>query len=557
MVNQWRYIKNNPDYNCYDYFLKWTEEFPDYNLLSRFGLEVKHSEFVHQIDCLAAYFENELGLKRGDVYTILLPTCPQSFVAFYALNKIGVIISFVHPLSPPETLKELMVESGSKGIMLLNILAAKYVPVINELGVPAIICKNADYAAPVRKIGIKVFDAIAGRKANKIKKRDTYARAIKKYPPSKTQLNNGQDVAVYLNGGGTTGKSKTIKLTSFALNEIVDKVVKIDGGKYYIEDLGVESTIVVLPLFHAFGLAVAMHMPICQGGRMLTMMNFNAKRYNAMSRKNKIVFAVGIPVMFRKLMHEKNFDGEYLKHLRFLFCGGDDVNESFLDEFNSYLEKWGARAKLFRGYGLTEVASACSTNTFEHFRRNSIGKPLDGITMEIWDDEGNRVPNGTIGEIVITGTTVMEGYLDKDRTENLGVYIDENGTRWIRSGDLGYMDDDGFVFFSGRKKRIIIISGYNVYPNDVERKVEELPFIREVCAVQGFVDCKPIVRLYVSFIGSDYDVEDYKRQIMERCQQGLPAYSRPREIVVMKELPRTHMKKIDFVSLTETMPKAQ
>ena len=296
MVNQWRYIKNNPDYNCYDYFLKWTEEFPDYNLLSRFGLEVKHSEFVHQIDCLAAYFENELGLKRGDVYTILLPTCPQSFVAFYALNKIGVIISFVHPLSPPETLKELMVESGSKGIMLLNILAAKYVPVINELGVPAIICKNADYAAPVRKIGIKVFDAIAGRKANKIKKRDTYARAIKKYPPSKTQLNNGQDVAVYLNGGGTTGKSKTIKLTSFALNEIVDKVVKIDGGKYYIEDLGVESTIVVLPLFHAFGLAVAMHMPICQGGRMLTMMNFNAKRYNAMSRKNKIVFAVGIPL---------------------------------------------------------------------------------------------------------------------------------------------------------------------------------------------------------------------------------------------------------------------
>lgn len=549
--------QNKPEYNCYEYMEKWTETFGEYCVIERFGQEVYRSEFLDQINRMAAYFENELGLKRGDVYTIFLPTIPQSFVAFYALNKIGVIISFVHPLSPPETLKELMIESGSKGIILFDILAKKYVPVINELGVPALVCGLSDYAAPLRKAGLKVADAIMGRHVRKLKKWDTYKNAISKYPPSKTKLDNGTDVAFYLNGGGTTGKSKTIKLSSYAINEIVDKVIRIDGGRYSIEAPGIESTIVVLPLFHAFGLAVAVHMPICQGGRMLTMMDFNPKRFNSMMRKNRVVFIVGIPVMFRKLMAEKNFDGPHLKNLRFLFCGGDDVNEMYLDQFNAYLEKWGARGRLFRGYGLTEVASVCTTNTFENFRRHSIGKPLEGITVEIWDDECKKVPNGTIGEIVISGSTVMDGYLDKDRTENLGVYIDENGTRWVHSGDLGYMDDDGFIFFSGRKKRIIIISGYNVYPTDIEQKVEELPFIKEVCAVQGIVDCKPIIRLYVSFKGDNYDEEEYKRQIFEKCEKTLPAYSRPREIVVMKELPRTHMKKIDFMSLTETMPKAQ
>jgi long-chain acyl-CoA synthetase len=544
------------NFNCYEYWLYHTKQHKDYYCTEHWGKKTLKSEFLKQVDSLAAYAQQKIGLKRGDIYTVFLPTTVESFVAFYALNKIGVIINFIHPLTPPEQLRDLMVESGTKGIMILDVLAKKYVSVINELNVPCVVCSMSDYASPLRKAGMKIVEKIVFGSVRKIKNRDTYKNSITKYPPAKGLSGNGKDIAVYLNGGGTTGQSKTIKLTSFAINEIVTKIRELEIGD--VRRPGEECGICVLPLFHSFGLAVNFHLPFCYAGRGIPMEDFDAKKFNKIMRKNKgdFVFMVGIPVMFRKLMAEKNFDGEHLAGLRVMFCGGDDVTEKVLDEFNAYLEKWNAETRLHRGYGLTEVASVCSLNTDAAKKIDSIGKALPGLRMEIWDENHKRVPNGTIGEIAISGTTMMEGYFAPGKPEDEGIYYDEEGTPWVLSGDLGYQDDDGFFFFSGRRKRLIIISGYNVYPTDIEMLVESrLPFIKEVCAVQGYCEGKPIVRAFVSF-RKDYpgDEEDYKRQIIRLCEENLSKFSIPREIVVMEELPRTPMKKIDFMCLTEKAP---
>lgn len=537
------------NYNCYEYLKVCTQIYDDVYMMQHFGAKYLRSEIFHDIDALSSYFQNELKLKKGDVYTVFMPTTVQSIISIYALNQIGVIVSPVHPLMSSEYLKEVMKETNSKGVMILDILSKKHVETINEMGLPCLVCCSSDYSKGIKRFGTKTGEKILKCIYPKLKNTTYYKDAIKTHKNFVPVKNNGDDIAVYLNGGGTTGKSKTIKLSSKALNELVQRVSVLDE----IHIPGEEAEIIVLPMFHSFGLCLGVHMAICNSARLIPMMQFDAKLFNKLMRKNLVVGVMGIPSMFQKLMKEEHFDGPWLKNIRLMFCGGDDVSEKFLDEFNSYFEKWGAVGRLRQGYGLTEVASVCCTNTNTDNRKGSIGKALDGVRIEIWDDDHKKLPTGEIGEIVISGPTAMNGYFSPDGPDDLGLYTDENGDKWVLSGDLGYQDEDGYFFFSGRKKRLIIISGYNVYPNDIEKKIGELDFIKEVCAVQGWQGDKSIVRLYASLKTSG-DEEEYKEKIRSVCVENFSKFYYPKEIIFMKELPQTPLMKVDFMKLSQMKP---
>ena len=537
------------NYNCYEYLKVCTQIYDDVYMMQHFGAKYLRSEIFHDIDALSSYFQNELKLKKGDVYTVFMPTTVQSIISIYALNQIGVIVSPVHPLMSSEYLKDVMKETNSKGVMILDILSKKHAETINEMGLPCLVCCSSDYSKGIKRFGTKTGEKILKCIYPKLKNTTYYKDAIKTHKAFVPVKNNGDDIAVYLNGGGTTGKSKTIKLSSKALNELVQRVSVLDE----IHIPGEEAEIIVLPMFHSFGLCLGVHMAICNSARLIPMMQFDAKLFNKLMRKNLVVGVMGIPSMFQKLMKEEHFDGPWLKNIRLMFCGGDDVSEKFLDEFNSYFEKWGAVGRLRQGYGLTEVASVCCTNTNTDNRKGSIGKALDGVRIEIWDDDHKKLPTGEIGEIVISGPTAMSGYFSPDGPDDLGLYTDENGEKWVLSGDLGYQDEDGYFFFSGRKKRLIIISGYNVYPNDIEKKIGELDFIKEVCAVQGWQGDKSIVRLYASLKTSG-DEEEYKEKIRSVCVENFSKFYYPKEIIFMKELPQTPLMKVDFMKLSQMKP---
>ena len=537
------------NYNCYEYLKVCTQIYDDVYMMQHFGAKYLRSEIFHDIDALSSYFQNELKLKKGDVYTVFMPTTVQSIISIYALNQIGVIVNPVHPLMSSEYLKDVMIETNSKGVMILDILSKKHVETINQMGLPCLVCCSSDYSKGIKRFGTKTGEKILKCIYPKLKNTTYYKDAIKTHKNFVPVKNNGDDIAVYLNGGGTTGKSKTIKLSSKALNELVQRVSVLDE----IHIPGEEAEIIVLPMFHSFGLCLGVHMAICNSARLIPMMQFDAKLFNKLMRKNLVVGVMGIPSMFQKLMKEKHFDGPWLKNIRLMFCGGDDVSEKFLNEFNSYFEKWGAVGRLRQGYGLTEVASVCCTNTNTDNRKGSIGKALDGVRIEIWDDDHKKLPAGEIGEIVISGPTAMSGYFSTDGPDDLGLYTDENGDKWVLSGDLGYQDEDGYFFFSGRKKRLIIISGYNVYPNDIEKKVGELDFIKEVCAVQGWQGDKSIVRLYASLKTSG-DEEEYKEKIRSVCVENFSKFYYPKEIIFMKELPQTPLMKVDFMKLSQMKP---
>lgn len=536
------------NYNCYEFYLAATEKYGDYKQAQHMDEMVMRSKFICDVEALAAYFKKDLGLKRGDVYSIFVPSDIESFTAFYALNKLGVIVNFIHPLLPDEALIETVKESGSKGIMVLGLLGLKQhnVDAVNSLGLPILLCRCSDYASPAKKAAAGAGEALL-EKILGYKNATLYCDVVKKYEGRTVEgcVNNCDDIAVYLNGGGTTGKSKTIKLTNKAINENVHKLGYID----HIEDPGEEAEIIILPFFHAFGLVVAGHMALCNAARIIPLMQFDAKLVLKLYKNNKVVGIGGIPNMFKKLYNTPGFDGPHLKDTRMMFVGGDDLSPAFLEAFNGMLERNGTSARLRQGYGLTEVGSVCCVNTNWVYKDGSIGKPLEGLRMEIWDDDHKEVPLGEVGEIVISGSTLMEGYLTEDGPKDAGLYYDEEGTAWVLSGDLGYMDEDGFFYFYGRKKRVIIISGYNVYPVDIENLMDTLPFIKESCAVRGTTaDGKPLVKLYAS-LKTKGDEEEYKKLITDACAKNLNQFSVPREIIFMDELPHTPLEKVDFMKL--------
>ena len=536
--------------NCYEYLKKCTSPYPDVDMMQHFGVRYKKSEMFHDIDALSDYFQNVLKLKAGDVYTVFMPTTVQGILTFYALNQIGVIGNFVHPLMSTEFLKETIEDVRSKGIMVLDILSRKHIETINNSGLPCIVCCSSDYSEGFKRYGTKVGEKIVKGIFPKLKKATYYSDVIKNAGKMKPVVTDCDAPAVYLNGGGTTGKSKTIKLSSRALNELTCRVSVIDE----IHEPGEEAEVIVLPMFHCFGLVLGIHMAMCNSARIIPMMQFDAKIFNRLLRENNVVGFGGIPLMFQKMMREKHFDGPWLKKVRLMFCGGDDVSDAFIDEFNSYFEKWGAVGRLRPGYGLTEIGSVCCTTTNKEYKRGSIGKAIEGVTIQIWDDDHKQVPTGTVGEIVISGPTIMSGYYSKDGEEDLGLYKDENGTKWVLSGDLGYVDEEGFYFFSGRKKRVIIIAGYNVYPNDIEKKLGDLEYIRDVCAVLGWQGDRSIVRLYASLKHGYDDKEKYEEEIRKVCEDNFSKFYIPREIVFLKELPQTPLMKVDFMKLTQQKP---
>ncbi len=535
--------------SCYQYFKDCTQDFGVYDVAESFGNLISRKKFIKDVDAIAGYLDVR-NIKRGDVVTIFLPNVVQSFAAFYAINKIGAIANIVHPLTPVNVLEEMLTETNSKAIFVLDILMEKYIPMLRKLNKLVIVCSNSDYVPTVLRPAFKIFETVKTKGENPSATLASYHTISHLNYVGPTVQNNGDDDVVYLHGGGTTGKSKTIRLSSKNLNALAFKLSFLDSP----HAPGAEYSLIVLPLFHAFGLGVALHFSMCAGFTCIGMPQFSAEKANKYIKKYNVTYILGVPNMFKKMYEASNFEGEHLRKLRLLWAGGDMVSESFLNSFNSRIEKWGGRGKLLRGYGLTEVSSVCTANVAGAYRENSIGRPLAEMTVEIWNDKQKKLPANTIGEIVISGETVMNGYFN---SEDEGVYVDRKGRRWVLSGDLGYLDDDGYLFFTGRKKRMIIISGYNVYPNDIETEVLKLDYISEACAVQGYIDGKPIVRLFVSLEEPTDNAEEMCKCIKEYCENKLERFSRPTTVEIMEKLPRTQMGKIDFMKLTDTPPAPQ
>ncbi len=501
--------------------------------VSFYGKEYSFGQVFSLIDTLADNLSAEFGIGKGSAVTLCVPNSPAAVFAFYAANKLGAAVNLVHPFLPPEKLKESAEKSNSKLIVVYDL----YPCAGFEFGVPLLVSDSAAYMGA----GAKLYYRLT-------QKRKARGISFEKYLKERGNPHVGaaqfgaREAAVYLASGGTAGEPKTIAHCNAVCNNLCAKAQEFLG-----EPLEHYTALYnVLPIFHGYGLCINMHMCMIMRRTNVMCLKFDAKRSAKEIVKSGANILTGVPTMYLKLLGARAFTRGDLSNLKDIWVGGDSVSPRLIEQFNAVLERQGASARIFAGYGLTETAGVCIVNTRARNRAGSVGYPLSGTEIGIYKD-GVRQSAGQVGEIYLHSEQFMLGYLGEDASP----FVEADGKTWLATGDCGYVDEDGFLYFKQRLKNVLKVSGVPVYPSEIEEAAGQAKGVAKCCAV-GVPD--PVkgqrVRLYVE-PAAGTDTAACEREILDICRRRLIGYAVPKEIVFRKKLAVSIIGKIDRKKLDE------
>ena len=537
-----------PNISVYKQLLNTAEKYPNNAAYRYFGKNVSYKKFIKQIDKAAIAFKS-LKIKKGDVVTICLPNLPEVIIAFYALNKIGAIANMVHPLSAEEEIKESVLSTKSKYLIMVDMFFDKIKDSVGSMKLNKVIFVSPSNSMNIAlKIGYKLINIKKNKRHPKNDMYITWKKFIKKYGKNKIEIKDiyGKDTpAVILHSGGTSGKPKNVVIQ----NRAFILAVKQEGICFKNLNVG-SSVLAIMPNFHGFGLSVCMHSTMTLGFTSILIPQFDSKKFDILFKKNKPTAVVGVPTLYEALISNNNVKNLDLSYIKYAVCGGDMLPKVLEDRVNEYFEAHNSTAKITQGYGMTEALAAVCLAIDDKNKSGSIGIPLPGNYIKIIDPATRKTnPYNEVGEICINTKGLMMGYLNNESETNTALQIHDDGHIWLHSGDLGYMDEDGFIFCKGRLKRMIITSGYNVYPSHIEEVIESHPAVLQ-CTVVG-VPHKYKQEVPKAFIvlKDGFHGLFIKAEIKEYCKKNLAKYMMPYEFVYRKQLPKTKLGKVDFVKL--------
>lgn len=515
------------------------------------GKKTNYKHFLNKIEVLGKAYKS-IGIDEGDMVTVCMPNTPQGVDTFYALNRIGAVPAMIHPLSAVGEIAFYINSTHSKAVLVVDLFYEKVLEALKQVKHPVKVVVahikdelpfplNMLYPltvkkkpAPLPKDNKNVIDwsdFISGGK--KVKLSDKFPKA--------------EDTAVILFSGGTTGTSKGIKLTNLNMNALAAQVAANAG--FTMEGLRMFS---VMPLFHGFGLGVGIHTALMASGTCIIIPQFTIKTYARDVKKYKPNVIVGVPTLYEALLRSEGFDFD-LSFLRGMFCGGDSLSVELKKKVDKFLKDHNATIQVREGYGTTECVTASCLTPYDTYREGSIGIPLSDTYYSIVNpNNDSELPYGEEGEICICGPTVMKGYLNNAEETASTLRRHEDGNLWLHTGDLGYMDEDGFVYYKQRMKRLIIVSGINVYPSQVENAIDAHPDVLLSCAV-GIPDPYKmhVVKAFVVLRQGVEPSDKIKEEIIENCKKNVSRYGVPREIEFRTELPKTLVGKVAYRVLEE------
>ena len=312
-----------------------------------------------------------------------------------------------------------------------------------------------------------------------------------------------------------------------------------------------------MPIFHGFGLGINIHTVLIHGACCILMPTFNPASYSDMILRKHPNFIAGVPTIFEALLHINEFENEDLSFLMGMFCGGDSLSVELKHKIDKFLDEHNAGIQVREGYGLTECVTASCLTPKNTFRDGSIGLPFkDTVYAIVKPDTDEVVPNGEEGEIIMRGPSVMKGYLNNPHETDRALRRLADGNIWLYTGDLGRMDDDGYVYFSQRIKRMIISNGYNIYPGQIENVIDGCEEVAYSCVI-GVKDPRRMqrVRAYVVLNEGYEPSEETKMSIMEQLAVHVASYALPKEIIFKESMPKTLVGKVAFRVLEEEAEK--
>lgn len=517
--------------------------------INYYGTLITYKELFHKINQAANAFRSQ-GIRRGDIVTICMPNTPEALISFYALNKIGAIANMIHPLSGEQEIKEYLTSTHSVMLIMIDICYEKVKNVIKETDVyKTIVTSASDSMGFLLSFGYQVTQ---GYKIKKPKRSEEYVywkdfiRKGLNYRET-GEIATGKDTpAVILHSGGTTGNPKGIVLSNGNFNAL-----SMQAKIVFNEVRPGEKVLAIMPIFHGFGLGVSINAPLVLGCEVILIPQFNAKKFDKLLEKYKPNVLFGVPTLFEALINTKN-ERLDLSMVRYVISGGDSLSSSLERRINVFLANHKARVEISQGYGMTESLAAVALAFGKANKPGSIGIPFPSNYIKIVKPRTQEeVPYGEDGEICISGPTVMLGYLDNEKETNEMLQIHKDGLVWLHTGDMGMMDEDGVVFYRQRIKRMIISSGYNIYPAHVEQVIEEHPAVLK-CTVVGIPHPykMEVPKAYI-VLKNGYSPLGVRKSIREHCKKNLATYAIPYEFEYRKSLPKTLIGKVDFKKLQE------
>lgn len=525
--------------------------YPSHVAFDFMGKSTTYKELVKNIVACAKALKTA-GVREGDKVTIAMPNCPQAIYLFYAINLIGGIANMIHPLSAEKEIEFYLNESDSVAAITLDQFYPKFEAVRkNTKLVNLIIASIADALAQPVKAG---YMLTAGRKIKPIPADAPVIRwkdflKMSKFCSGDYRVDRtSEDPAVILYSGGTTGTTKGIVLTNRNFNALAQQITATNpmfrpGDKM----------LAAMPIFHGFGLGVCIHSMLFNGGRCILVPRFTPKTYAKDLVKNRCNFIAGVPTLYEALLRLDTMDGADLSCLKGVFSGGDSLSIELKKKFDKFLYDHRASIQVREGYGTTETVTACCLTPTHIYKEGSIGLPFPDTYIKIVNPgTEEELPYGQEGEILLAGPTVMKEYMDHPEETAQTLRPHSDGLTWVYTGDLGYMDEQGFVYFKGRAKRMIVTSGYNVYPAQIENILDAHECVQMSCVI-GVPDpykmqkVKAFVKLNPGVPASDAT----KQAILEHCRKHVAKYAMPYDVEFKEDMPKTLVGKVAYRVLEE------
>lgn len=538
--------------------LATAEKYPSLPALSYMGRIIPYSLLEKNIKITAKAFAS-IGIKEGDKVTVCLPNIPQAIYCLYALNHIGAIASMIHPLSAESEIEFYLRTAGSKCAITLDQFYPKFEEVMKKYPLEKLIIASAgSELGTVKKVAFSLMNL---GKTPKLPKNDTVmkwneffalGKKFKGDEPKVKKCDN--DVAVILFSGGTTGTTKGIMLSNLNFNALA---LQTAAMSHY--DIHAMKMLAAMPVFHGFGLGVCIHTMMVAGGLSILVPRFNVKAYANLIKTEKPNFIAGVPTLFEAITRNPYLDGVSLDFLRGVFSGGDSLSVELKKKFDKFLDEHGSPVHVREGYGTTECVTASCLTPYCEEREASIGLAYPDTYYQICAvGTCEEVPCGEEGEICLCGPSVMVGYMNNEVETANTLRTHADGNVWLHTGDLGKMDEDGFVYFKQRIKRMIITSGYNVYPSQIENILDAHPKVQMSCVI-GVKDPYKMqkVKAFIVLRDGIKPSEDIRQELHEYCKKNVAKYALPYQIEFREELPKTLVGKVAYTVLEKEAEEKQ
>lgn len=538
-----------PALSAFEYVCQRSKNHLNDTALEYYGRKFTYADLIVNVKKTAAALRGA-GVKKGDIVTVVSIMTPEIIALFYAADMIGATLNLVDPRYSVEGIREYIEEVDSHLLVCLNVVYERCRQAAKRTNVEKVIVLSpADSLPPVMAVGYKLTTPDKNKYASNvirwkqfIKGGEGQSTAAEPYDPD--------HACVVVHTGGTTGSPKGVMLTDDCFNGIA-----LQFQAYPKLFHRGQKLMNVMPPFIAYGFACGIHLPLVLGFTVIIIPNLDPAKLGSLVLKYKPEHMFGVPTHYQQLAADPKLRDKDLSFIINYAAGGDSLSRGAEQTVNDFLAAHGARYPIAKGYGMTEVSSAATVAAGLDNKPGSVGIPMVNTIIAAFEPGTDReLPIGQRGELCISGPCLMKGYYNKPEETAILLRRHPDGRVWAHTGDMGYLDEDGFVFLDSRIKRMIIRhDGFKVFPSMIENVVSRHPAVHQ-CSVVGCTDKDHVQgRLPFVYIVLKADTTAKKKQVireLERmCAEELPEYVQPVAYKFISSMPMTPVGKVDYRQL--------